>query len=425
MILTPQQQAIYDGSKGEVMAKVMKTMVKYGEAFGAEKLVPVTSKYNHLVTSFGLKMMTPVFDLMQQLIDAGAVSAQQFSVDPRPLDKDVPSNMLQNLIFNKFMYSKQASYEEQLKKLGLKDNDAFTCTCYMDEVGNKPQKGEVLSWAESSAVVYANSVLGARCNRNSGIIDIMGSVVGYVPYFGLLTDQGRRATWVVEIKTTKKPEAQLLGSAIGMKVMEEVPYIKGLDKWLGTELNDAVCTYLKDFGAATASNGAVGLYHIDKLTPEAAEQGESLINEGAQVYVIDDAELERVYNNYPVIWKNKDAKPKLCFMGCPHMSLEQLKSWTERVEKGLADAGKKKVRIPTVFTASPGVLAEFNKTEFAERLKATGVITSYICPLMYMNNPLAGKMPVITSSNKLRTYTTARYYTDDEILEQITKGGQA
>ena len=75
----------------------------------------------------------------------------------------------------------------------------------MDEVGNKPKKGDVLSWAESSAVVYANSVLGARCNRNSGIIDIMGSIVGYVPYFGLLTDEGRRATWVVEIKTTKKP----------------------------------------------------------------------------------------------------------------------------------------------------------------------------------------------------------------------------
>ncbi len=424
MILTPEQQATLDGSKGEVLAKVMKTMVKYGEAFGAEKLVPVTSEYNHLVTSFGLKMMTPVFDLMQQLIDAGAVSTQKFSVDPRPIDKNVPANFLQNFVFNNFMYSTQESYEKQLEKLGLKDKDAFTCTCYMDEVGNKPKQGDVLSWAESSAVVYANSVLGARCNRNSGIIDIMGSVVGYVPYFGLLTDEGRRATWVVEIKTTKKPEAQLLGSAIGMKVMEAVPYIKGLDKWLGNELTDAACTYLKDFGAATASNGAVGLYHIDGLTPEAKEMGENLISEGAGVYVIDDAELERVYKNYPVIWKNPDAKPKLCFMGCPHMSLEQLKSWTDKVCAALREAGNKKVAIPTVFTASPGVLEVFNKTEYAERLRATGVITSYICPLMYMNNPLSGKMPVITSSNKLRTYTTARYYTDDEILEQITKGGK-
>ena len=424
MKLTEEQQAILNGSKGETMAKVMKTQVMFGEAFGAEKMVPVTSEYNHLVTSFGLKLLAPVYELMDKLLEAGAGSQQKFSVDPRPLDPNVPANLLQKLIFKKFMYSKQDFYEGQLDKLGLMDKDAFTCTCYMDQVGNVPKKGDVLSWAESSAVVYANSVLGARCNRNSGIMDIMGSVLGYVPYFGLLTDEGRKATWIVKIETTKKPEAQLLGSAIGLKVMEDVPYVMGLDKWLGTELNDSVKTYLKDFGAATASNGAVGLYHIDNLTPEAVELGGKLIAEEAKVYVIDDAELERVKNNYPVIWKDKDATPKLCFMGCPHMSLQQLKDWTDKVEAGLKEAGNKKVVIPTVFTAAPKVLEEFEKTEYAARLKATGVITSYICPLMYMNNPLCKSMPVITSSNKLRTYTTARYYTDDEILAQITKGGK-
>jgi len=424
MQLTAEQQQILDGAKGETMAKVMKTMVMYGDAFEAEKLVPVSSKYNHLVTSFGLKVMSPVYDLMQQLLDSGVMSGQKFSVDPRPLDKNVPANFLQNFVFNKLMYTKQSFYEEQLKMLGLMDDDAFTCTCYMDEVGNKPQKGEVLSWAESSAVVYANSVLGARCNRNSGIIDIMGSIVGYVPYFGLLTDEGRKASWIIKIETTKKPEAQLLGSAIGMKVMEDVPYIVGLDKWIGTELDDATCTYLKDFGAATASNGAVGLYHIENLTPEAVELGKDLILEDAKEYIIDDAELERVKANYPVIWKNPDAKPQLCFMGCPHMSLQQLKDWTEKIEKSLKENGNQKVLIPTVFTAAPKVLEQFGKTEYAARLKATGVITSYICPLMYMNNPLCKKMPVITSSNKLRTYTSARYYTDDEILTALTKGGK-
>ena len=424
MILTKEQQAILDGEQGETLAKVMKTLVMYGDAFGAEKLVPITSKCNHLVTSFGLKVMSPVYDLMQQLLDAGVASGQKFSVDPRPLDKNVPANFLQNLVFNKFMYTKQDFYEKQLEKLGLMDKDAFSCTCYMDEVGNKPNEGDVLSWAESSAVVYANSVLGARCNRNSGIIDIMGSIVGYVPYFGLLTDEGRKATWVVKVETTKKPEAQLLGSAIGMKVMEDVPYVLGLDKWIGDELTDAATSYLKDFGAATASNGAVGLYHIANLTPEAKRLGESLIAEGAQVYVIDDAELERVQREYPVMWKNLDATPKLCFVGCPHLSLQQLKDWTDKIEAALKESGKKKVCIPTVLTAAPGVLEAFNETEYAARLKATGVITSYICPLMYMNNPLCKKMPVITSSNKLRTYTSARYYRDDEILEMITKGGK-
>ena len=424
MFLTPEQQAILDGSKGEVMAKVMKTLVMYGDTFGADKMVPVTSEYNHLVTSFGLKMMGPVFDLMQQLIDAGAISQQKFSVDPRPLDKNVPANFLQNFIFNNFMYSKQESYEEQLNKLGLMDKDAFSCACYLDQMGNTPAKGDILSWAESSAVVYANSVLGARCNRNSGIMDIMGSIAGFVPSFGLLTDEGRKATWVVKVQCTKKPEAQLLGSAIGMKVMEDVPYVMGMEEWLGTELNDANKAYLKDFGAATASNGAVGLYHIANLTPEAKELGDSLIAEGAQEYIIDDAELQRVQDNYPVIWKNADAKPKLCFIGCPHLSMQQLIDWTVNVEEGLKKNGLTKVSIPTVFTTAPAVKKEFEKTEYAARLKATGVILSYICPLMYMNNPLAGKMPVITCSNKLRTYTTARYYTEAQILEKITKGGK-
>ena len=422
MYLTDEQQAILDGSKGEVMAKVMKTLVMYGDTFGADKMVPVTSKYNHLVTSFGLKMMVPVFELMQQLIDAGAVSTQPFSVDPRPVDKNVPANILQNVVFNKIMYAKQDDYEEQLKALGLMNEDAFSCACYLDQMGNKPEKGEVLSWAESSAVVYANSVLGARCNRNSGIMDIMGSIAGCVPHFGLLTDEGRKATWIVKVQTTKKPEAQLLGSAIGMKVMEDVPYITGMTKWLGTELNDENCAYLKDFGAATASNGAVGLYHIENLTPEAKDEGAALIAEGAKVYVIDDAELQRVQDNYPVMWKNLNAKPKLCFVGCPHMSLQQLKDWTDNVEKGLAENGLKKVAIPTVFTTAPAVKKAFEQTDYADRLKATGVILSSICPLMYMNNPLCGKMPVITCSNKLRTYTTARYYTEAEILAKITKG---
>ena len=423
MYLTDEQQAILSGSKGETMAKVMKTLVMYGEAFGADKMVPVTSEYNHLVTSFGLKMMTPVFELMQQLIDAGVVSGQKFSVDPRPLDKNVPANFLQNIVFNKFMYSKQEAYESQLKQLGLMDENAFTCACYLDQVGNKPQKGEVLSWAESSAVVYANSVLGARCNRNSGIMDIMGSIAGFVPHFGLLTDEGRKATWVVRVETSQKPEAQLLGSAIGMKVMEDVPYIYGMDKWLGDELNDENCAYLKDFGAATASNGAVGLYHVDNLTPEAKEQGSGLIAEGAKEFVVTDAVLEETKKNYPVMWKNPDAQPKLCFVGCPHMSLQQLKDWTVAVEQGLQAAGNKKVLIPTVFTAAPAVKKQFEQTEYAARLEKTGVILSYICPLMYMNNPLCKSMPVMTSSNKLRTYTTARYYTEAEILEKITKGG--
>lgn len=421
MYLTSEEKEILEGKKGEALAKVMKTLVMYGETFGAAKMVPVTGKGGHLVTSFGLSVLKPVYDLMDQLIEGGAVSRQPFSVDPRPLDSNIPSNLLQKLFFN-IMYSKQNDYEEQLSRIGLMGKDAFTCTCYMEEVGNIPKKDDILSWAESSAVVYANSVLGARCNRNSGILELFGSILGRVPFFGLLTDEGRCATWIVEIKTSSMPEAQLLGSAIGMKVMEDVPFIHGLDKWLGTELSNSVKSYLKDMGAATASNGAVGLYHVENLTPEAVEQGAALVSPNAKTYVIDDEELERVKNSYPCIWKDPNAKPKLCFIGCPHLSLSQLNKWNDRLSSSLKAEGRKKVAIPTVFTVAPAVLAEFKNTPAYTQMLSMGAVLSSICPLMYMNNPLCGKMPVITCSNKLRTYTSARYYTEDEILHKITRG---
>ena len=422
MILTPEQQALLDGSEGEVMAKIVKTLVMYGETFGAERMVPVTSTYGHTVISFGLEVMKPVYDLYDTLIAAGLPEGQKFTADPKPLDKNVPSTLLDDLVFKKIMYTQQKRYEEQMRKLGITSDDDYTCACYLDQVGNVPKKGDVLSWAESSAVVYVNSVLGARCNRNSGMLELMGSIAGFVPEFGLLTDEGRKAGWVVEVRCQNRPEAQLLGSAIGMKVMEEVPYVKGMEKWLGTELNDENKAYLKDFGAATASNGAVGLYHIANLTPEAQEQGEALIRECAQVYVIDDAELERVKKNYSVIWKMPDAKPQLAFVGCPHMSLQQLKDWAANVDRKLRERGLDKVTVPTVFTAPVPVVREFEQSMDAYRLKKQGVVLSSICPLMYMNNPLCKSKAVITSSNKLRTYTSARYYTEAEILELITGG---
>lgn len=424
MKLNEEQQAMLDGSRGAVMAKIMKTLVMYGDAFGAERMVPVTSRYGHTVISFGLGVMDPVYDLYDEILSAGILPEQKFTADPKPLDPKVPSGPLEDLVFKKLMYNRQERYEQQLKKLGITKDEDYTCACYLEQVGNAPQKGDVLSWAESSAVVYANSVLGARCNRNSGILEMMGSIAGFVPEFGLLTEEGRKADWVVEVRCEKKTEAQLLGSAIGMKVMEEVPYIKGLDAWLGTELNDSAKAYLKDFGAATASNGAVGLYHIENLTPEAVELGESLIKPDAKVYVIDDAELERVHREYPVIWKNPDANPQLAFVGCPHLSLQQLTDWARAVLKGLEANGRKRVAVPTVFTAPVPVIREFEKTIYAWPLKKAGIVISYICPLMYMNNPLCKSKAVITSSNKLRTYTSAKYCTDSEILDIITGGAK-
>ncbi len=419
MKLSLEEKAILAGDSGPVMAKIMQTLVRYGELFGAEKLVPVTSEYGHLVTSFGLGVIAPVYELMDEIIASGISAKQKFSMDPRPLDPKVPKGLIQNLVFKKFMYSKQEQYEKQMEKIGLLNDRAFTCAAYFDEVGNTPKRGDILSWAESSAVVYANSVLGARCNRNSGIIELFGSILGLVPYFGLLTDEGRKAKWKIQLELSELPNAQVLGSAIGMKVMEDVPYVFGLDKFLGQALNEENKTYLKNFGAATASNGAVGLYHIDHLTPEAKDFGEQLILPDAQTYVIDDAELARVVKSYPVMWKDREAQAKLCFIGCPHATLAETTQWIQKIAAGLDKHGKTKVQIKTVITTAPDVLTAFEKTAEAELANKLGIVVSYICPLMYMNNPLSEKMPVITNSNKLRTYSSSRFYEDAEILKQI------
>ncbi len=422
MDLTKEQIELLEGKEGETKRKMMETLVLFGDIFNAKRMVEVTHKQGHLVTSFGIPLLRPLYKTMEELNESDIKAEGGFTIDPRPLDyKNVKCNLLEKIVFNKILYGKQSEYEKELLKAGLADLNSFSCTCYLKECGNRPNKGDILSWAESSAVVFANSVLGARCNRNSGMLDLFGSILGFVPEFGLLLDENRKATWIIEIKTSKIPEAQILGSAIGMKVMEEVPYIYGLDKYLGSELNDKNEGYLKDMGAASASNGAVGLFHVDNLTPEAKELKEKLIEEGAKTYVIDDEELERVYKSYPNMWKNKGKQPELCFIGCPHLTYTQVLSWHDNIKKSLKEHKVDKVCCDVVLTLAPKVKERLIKEhkDIYDDFYKMGISISSICPLMYTNNPLVHKKAIITNSNKLRTYSMARYFKDEDILKLI------
>jgi hypothetical protein len=120
------------------------------------------------------------------------------------------------------------------------------------------------------------------------------------------------------------------------------------------------------------------------------------------------------------MWKNKNAKPKLCFIGCPHLTAGQLKGWTEKLSAALKESGRKKVKVKTVMTSAPDVLEKFKETPDYKKLISMGVLLSGICPLMYMNNPLSSMKTVMTNSNKLRTYTVSRYYTDQKILNILS-----
>lgn len=377
-----------------------------------------------MVCSFGMAPLVPLRNIMKSFVEEGIKLDKPFTVDPRPMDfENVTVNEQEKQIFENVLYNCQEEYADLLEKIGLKNRNAFSCACYLDEVGNIPSYGMNLAWAESSAVVYANSVLGARTNRNSGVIEMFSGVLGKTPKFGFLTDEGRKASWIIELKTSKLPRPQILGSAIGMKVVEKVPYIISLDQYLGTELTLDVKDYLKDMGAATASNGAVGLYHVENLTPEAKKYGKDLILENAQIYVIDDAELERVVNSYPIMWKDLNAVPEKAFIGCPHCSFNQVINWTKTFEEALKIEEKEKVAIETVITCAPYVIDKFKRTEYYEMLLKMGIHISGICPLMYMSNPMCSAKAIITNSNKLRTYSTARYVDDDTLVDAVIKGG--
>ena len=446
MILNEELLAVQRGEQGEAMRKVLNTLVMYGEAFGAERMVKITGEMGHAVIGTGSMTWKPVFDLMEELIDGGALPRQSFTTDPRGVEPHVPMSFADRAMF-KLIFSGQKRMEEEWVRMGIKDSNAYTCTAYMNEVGNIPKYGDILGWAESSAVSYANSVIGARCNRNSGILELMSNILGYVPEFGLLTDEGRMADWIIEVRCEKLPEPQLLGSAIGFKCIEDVPYIRGLDKWLGTKLTQKVKDYLKDMGAAAASNGSVGLYHVENITPEAVRHAlpntagdelplaaavelpprNTLIKENAKVFVIDDAEIARVKASYPNPWEEREdtgEAPELAFAGCPHFSCEQLCEWTDRLAAGLRRHGNRRVTMNTIFCAAPDVREAFERNYpfKARKLKRMGVTVSGLCPLSYTSNPLTDKIRIITASNKLRYYSKARFYSEEELVEIITGG---
>lgn len=422
MALTEEEIAILNGKEGPVMAKILRSVVKYGDAFEAPYLVPIEQD-GHWVTGMGQKGLEQVFELADTVIKAGLKAKRPFTLDPYPLDYENIDYTPEEEAENKNIFMHQKSWDEQTRLLGRRDpgTKSFSCTCYLPQVGNTPKFGQPVAWAESSAVVFANSVLGARCNRNSAPMEMLFSFAGKQPYFGFLTDEGRKADWLVEVKTEKVPLATLLGSAIGLKVGTEVPYVVGLDKFIGNRMNDTAVDYLKDFGAATASNGAVGLYHVDGLTPEAKILGKSLLKPNHKVLVVDDALLEETRKNYPVLWKDPNATPRYAFIGCPHLTLNQLLQWETKINTALRAAGKDKVAIPTILCASPFVLDELTP-EQKDRMRSNGVRFSGMCGVMHMFNKVSASIPSITNSNKLRTYSTSRFYPDDELLEYIITG---
>jgi hypothetical protein len=428
MKLTKEEQAIIDGKKGEVLAKVMRTVVEHGQLFGATKLVDLGGA-PHSSFFMAPAYMESMLKIFQKCADAKLKSYAPYTINPRPWD-----------LYNVEIDSKEATmaidgykFQSWLDKLhmqlGSRDRKFWSCTCYLPEVGNHPPVGTYVAWAESSVVNFGNSVLGIRSNRNACGMELMCALVGKAPYFGLMTDEGRKAKWLIDVRTKGEPNWGVLGGAIGMKVTEDVPYIIGVDKYLGGKVNNVSdnvgISKLKMMGSATASNGAVGLYHVEGVTPEAFKQGRKLLAEGYQTYVVDDAELARVRGKYANLWKNKKGKPTRAFIGCPHNTFEELHRWGTNITKALRKANQQKVAIPVNLGCSRFVEEHFldEYPALYRDMKRAGMTFTNICILCFSG--LAGygdlEQPV-TNSNKARVYTNARLYDDGPLLKIILTG---
>jgi hypothetical protein len=290
-------------------------------------------------------------------------------------------------------------------------------------VGNIPKPGTVLAWSESACAIYANSVLGARTNRNAAIMDLLSNIVGKTPYIGLITDQGRKANWLVELLVDELPNPQLLGAAIGSKVQVGVPYITGLDHLLGKGINVKTSDYLQELGAACATYSAVDLFHVEHITPEAVEHRRDLILPEHSTYLISEDELHNQFLSYPLLWTDRDAVPNRCYIGCPHLSLRQIYWWIENLEQALKKRKQEQIAIETTICAAPQVLHHFESDrESYTKMKKMGVKLSPACSETVFETRLNTGKPMITNSNKLRAYTTARFFADEELVDIIVRG---
>ncbi len=300
MELTAEERAMLAGDSGPGVAKAMEIIVALGRIYDAQRLVPVSSvqvagvSYRNLGEA-GL-------EFLREWEDQGARSRVPATLNPAGVDL----GGWQELGFSEAFARRQMAVVEAYEALGVLP----TCTCTPYLVGNQPRLGEHVAWAESSAVSYANSVLGARTNREGGPSALAAAVTGRTAAYGLHLDENRRASLRVEVRCPIESVADYgaLGYLVGKDARNRVPLFEGLR---GCSMAD-----LRALGAAMAASGAVALYHVSGVTPE-ADRPDTLIpghhtlavSDLAPAYAALNADVEEI----DLVW-----------FGCPHAGLEEI-----------------------------------------------------------------------------------------------------
>ena len=309
MFLTDEEQQMCDGEFGETIRKSMDILVALGDIYGASKLVDITSAQ---VSGVSYKTIGDAgLEYLEDLaLDGSGKATINASLNPPGTDLD----NWEALGFPRDFAIKQNQIVDAYAKLGI----SKTCTCTPYLVGNVPRFRDHVSWSESSAVCYVNSVIGARTNREGGPAALAAAIVGKTPLYGFHLPQNRKANLVVNVNTELKgADFGALGYIIGKVVGSGVPYFKLQNV---PNNND-----LKTLGAALASSGSVALYHIEDVTPEFDKAEESEIED---IMFISEKDIIDTRQKLTTT----DKEPDLICLGCPHASLEEIKQVADIVQ---------------------------------------------------------------------------------------------
>ncbi|MEE9223980.1 MAG: aconitase X catalytic domain-containing protein, partial [Thermoplasmata archaeon] len=284
----------------------MELLIALGEVYEATDLIPVTS--THISGASYKTIGDPGVRFLSE-ITVGCSSKVNSTVNPIGMDRERYAEMRVREEFA----SKQKEIVGLYEKLGV--TNSWTCTPYL--IGNRPRLGEHISWAESSAVVFANSVLGARTNREGGPSALASSITGFTPNHGLHDEEHRKGDVLIELgfEAGEKDFASL-GYFAGEICGNRIPYFRNLS---------ASEDDLKTLSASLASSGSVSMFHIEKLTPEWSLG----LSEGYEKVQIEKEDLEDVESGW-----NTSEEPDLITIGCPHCSVGELKKLARILQEG-------------------------------------------------------------------------------------------
>lgn len=307
MRLTGAQQRMLDGGDGAIVQRMMRLLVRLGEIYGAEAMIEIGSAQ---ISGISYKSIgDPGLEFLEDIAAQG-VRVKAFStINPAGMD------LLNwaSLGFPAAFAAKQERIIAAFRAMGVLPS--ATCTPYL--AGNLPRFGEHLAWAESSAVSFANSVIGARTNREGGPSALAAAICGCTPDYGLHRDEQRLPTVAVQVnaKLASRADFGALGYWVGQRVKDGRPYFTGIGQ--------AGVDQLKALGAAMAASGAVALYHVAGLTPEAAPHS----SHGLELVTVGDEELQATIDEL-----TSGRRPDLIVLGCPHVSLKEMAEIAGKLE---------------------------------------------------------------------------------------------